>query len=99
APMPVLPAQPLAKRLLCAVLVIVVFPLSIDTFLRQLGAGIPGMRSAAAAMAPFHLTNGYGLFGDMTISRPEIIIEGSNDGLEWTPYEFSWKPGDVKRAP
>jgi len=35
----------------------------------------------------------------MTTTRPEIIVEGSNDGQNWMPYEFRYKPGDVKRAP
>lgn len=47
----------------------------------------------------FHVVSGYGLFRVMTKSRPEIIIEGSADGNEWLPYEFRWKPGDLKRAP
>jgi lipase maturation factor 1 len=47
----------------------------------------------------FRIVNGYGLFRVMTKNRGEIVIEGSVDGVEWTPYEFKWKPGDVKRAP
>jgi lipase maturation factor 1 len=47
----------------------------------------------------FRIVNGYGLFRVMTKDRGEIVIEGSVDGIEWTPYEFKWKPGDVKRAP
>jgi lipase maturation factor 1 len=47
----------------------------------------------------FHLSNGYGLFAVMTTTRPEIIIEGSNDGEEWLPYTFKYKVGDVYRAP
>jgi predicted DCC family thiol-disulfide oxidoreductase YuxK len=47
----------------------------------------------------FRIVNGYGLFRVMTKDRCEIVIEGSTDGIEWAPYEFKWKPGDVKRAP
>jgi predicted DCC family thiol-disulfide oxidoreductase YuxK len=47
----------------------------------------------------FRIVNGYGLFRVMTKDRCEIVIEGSADGVEWAPYEFKWKPGDVKRAP
>jgi len=50
-------------------------------------------------LEPFRIVNGYGLFRVMTKDRGEIVIEGSTDGIEWTPYEFKWKPGDVKRAP
>jgi hypothetical protein len=35
----------------------------------------------------------------MTKDRDEIVIEGSADGIDWLPYEFKWKPGDVMRAP
>ena len=49
--------------------------------------------------APFRSVNNYGLFAVMTTNRPEIIVEGSNDGEKWLAYEFKWKPGDLKRAP
>ena len=48
---------------------------------------------------PFRIANGYGLFRVMTKSRPEIILEGSADGIDWLPYEFKWKPGDVNQPP
>ncbi len=48
---------------------------------------------------PFSSVNSYGLFRVMTTSRREIIIEGSNDGQNWLPYEFKYKPGDPKRCP
>jgi predicted DCC family thiol-disulfide oxidoreductase YuxK len=47
----------------------------------------------------FRIVNGYGLFRLMTKDRGEIILEGSSDGIDWLPYEFKWKPGDLKRAP
>ncbi len=47
----------------------------------------------------FRIVNGYGLFRVMTKDRGEIVVEGSAEGVEWLPYEFKWKPGDVKRAP
>ncbi len=49
--------------------------------------------------APFGIANTYGLFAMMTTSRPEIIVQGSNDGEAWLDYEFKYKPGDVKKAP
>lgn len=50
-------------------------------------------------VSPFNSVNSYGLFRVMTTSRREIIIEGSNDGQHWLPYEFKYKPGDPKRRP
>ncbi|MEO5969507.1 MAG: lipase maturation factor family protein [Bdellovibrionia bacterium] len=43
--------------------------------------------------------NRYGVFAVMTTHRDEIIIEGSYDGQSWLPYEFRYKPGDLRRAP
>ncbi len=50
-------------------------------------------------LAPLRSCSSYGLFARMTTTRPEIIIEGSQDGIHWLPYEFKHKPGDVKRRP
>ncbi|MGO8931960.1 MAG: lipase maturation factor family protein [Limisphaerales bacterium] len=50
-------------------------------------------------LGPFRSFNSYGLFAVMTTSRPEILIEGSDDGVTWRAYEFKYKPGDVKRRP
>ena len=51
-----------------------------------------------SALGPFHLVNPYGLFAVMTTERPEIIVEGSDDGQTWRAYEFKFKAGDVSRA-
>jgi len=51
------------------------------------------------ALQPFRTFNPYGLFAVMTPTRPEILIEGSRDGATWIPYEFRWKPGDLRRRP
>lgn len=48
---------------------------------------------------PFRSINRYGLFAVMTTERPEIILEGSNDGEQWQAYYLKWKPQDVTRAP
>ena len=50
-------------------------------------------------LMPLRSFNGYGLFQVMTTSRPEIIVEGSNDGVNWQEYAFKYKPGDLKRRP
>ena len=52
-----------------------------------------------AGVAPLRSVNGYGLFRVMTTERSEIVIEGSADGLTWTEYPFSWKPGALARRP
>jgi hypothetical protein len=35
----------------------------------------------------------------MTTKRPEIIVEASDDGASWKPYQFRWKPGELDRRP
>ncbi len=52
-----------------------------------------------AWLEPLRSFNHYGLFAMMTQTRPEIIVEGSNDGQDWRAYEFKYKPGDLKRKP
>jgi len=32
----------------------------------------------------------------MTTERLEVIIEGSADGITWLPYEFKYKPGNMR---
>jgi predicted DCC family thiol-disulfide oxidoreductase YuxK len=50
-------------------------------------------------VSPFEIVNTYGLFAVMTTTRPEIIIEGSNDSVTWAPYEFKYQPEDLARTP
>jgi len=47
----------------------------------------------------FFLVNPYGLFAVMTTERIELIIEASEDGQTWIPYEFKFKAGDLSRKP
>src|SRR5262249_32956627 len=51
-------------------------------------------RDVLEVIAPFRSVNRYGLFAVMTTDRPEIIVEGSDDGSTWKAYEFKWKAGD-----
>jgi predicted DCC family thiol-disulfide oxidoreductase YuxK len=61
--------------------------------------GLGAVRRIAAPLEALHVTGSYGLFSVMTTIRPEIVIEGSNDGAAWKEYGFRYKPGDVSRAP
>ena len=57
------------------------------------------LRSSVQAVKPFHITNTYGLFANMTTDRPEITIEGSQDGENWKQYEFRYKPNGPESFP
>jgi hypothetical protein len=51
------------------------------------------------ALEPFRIANRYGLFGIMTRGRYEIEFQGSDDGKNWVPYPFRYKPQDVHKPP
>ncbi|MFZ5494898.1 MAG: lipase maturation factor family protein [Verrucomicrobiota bacterium] len=80
----------------------VLFPASLWTTAPSLFTGVRWpdwylevYRTVSAARS----VNSYGLFRVVTQTRPEIILEGSDDGREWKPYGFKWKPGDLARRP
>ena len=50
-------------------------------------------------LEPLRSFNAYGLFAVMTTRRPEIQVEGSDDGETWAPYLFRWKPCEPDRRP
>jgi predicted DCC family thiol-disulfide oxidoreductase YuxK len=98
-------AEPLQDRL-CSyaaiAVVIVTFPINAWLIFSAFKPHLEWPRPLIAIygrLEPFRIVNGYGLFRVMTKERGEIVIEGSADGIEWLPYEFKWKPGDVMRAP
>jgi hypothetical protein len=50
--------------------------------------------SLTRPIEPFHVANAYGLFEVMTTERPEIVVQGSDDGVTWKSYAFRYKPDD-----
>ncbi|HYL59707.1 MAG TPA: lipase maturation factor family protein [Candidatus Acidoferrales bacterium] len=56
-------------------------------------------RWVTTEIAPLRIVNTYGLFAVMTTTLPEIVVEGSDDGVHWREYGFKYKPGDVMRRP
>ena len=85
-----------------AVVIVLTLPLNarlIYTAFKPEEEWSPWFGKIYARAESLRIVNGYGLFRVMTKDRKEIIVEGSADGLEWKPYEFKWKPGDVMRAP
>jgi hypothetical protein len=59
----------------------------------------PPAMALTEAISPLLIVNYYGLFANMTTERPEIVIEGSDDGRQWREYEFRYKPGALTRSP
>ncbi|XP_077425768.1 lipase maturation factor 2a [Vanacampus margaritifer] len=61
----------------------------------------PDVRRAYSVVDRYQLVNSYGLFRRMTGvgGRPEVVIEGSNDGITWTEIDFMYKPGNLSAPP
>lgn len=61
----------------------------------------PGVRQAYEIVDRYQVVNSYGLFRRMTGvgGRPEVVIEGSSDGVTWTEIEFMYKPGNLSASP
>jgi hypothetical protein len=83
---------------LAAIILLITTMQIVDAFNRKINWWTP-LADLHDCVAPFRCINSYGLFRVMTTSRPEIVIEGSSDGVTWKPYEFKWKPGDPSRRP
>jgi hypothetical protein len=70
--------------------------------LQVLGTLSPSLGRSASErldfLQPFEIVNSYGLFAVMTTTRPEIILEGSNDNQTWREYSFRFKPGNTHRG-
>ena len=70
-------------------------------FLELAGMLVPGIASISNTFLPwvesFEVVNQYGLFAVMTTTRTELVIEGSDDGVNWREYQFRYKPGETNR--
>jgi hypothetical protein len=81
--------------------VLIVFVTAVPLF-NTMGVEPTWSRAATSLyvwLEPWRSFNGYGLFAVMTRERPEIIVEGSDDGQTWREYEFKYKPGNVMKKP
>nr|HIL75350.1 lipase maturation factor family protein [Rhodospirillales bacterium] len=56
---------------------------------------IDPLKSLLRVTSAFNLVNNYGPFSVMTTKRNEIIVQGSNDALHWSNYEFKYKPDEL----
>ena len=81
----------------CSVVLVFLSLVQID--MRFGGSPPTALRKLDQLFEPLHLVSSYGLFAVMTTERNEIVIEGSDDGVEWREYAFRYKPGDVSLRP
>ena len=85
----------------CALLLtMVVVPVGADRIVQALASpNLPIVGAVTRATSPWLIVNAYGPFATTTMKRPEIIVEGSDDGQSWRAYDFRYKPGPVDRRP
>ena len=57
------------------------------------------IRNTLSSIRPFGIINTYGLFSVMTTTRPELIIEKSENGTDWEEIQFKWKAGKEDARP
>jgi hypothetical protein len=50
------------------------------------------LKSLVQLTSIYSVINNYGPFSIMTTERPEILVQGSNDGRNWLTYHFKYKP-------
>jgi predicted DCC family thiol-disulfide oxidoreductase YuxK len=82
-----------------ALALLIVFSSIVEMDERFGGSPPVAVQAVDRLIEPLHIVSSYGLFAVMTTQRDEIIIEGSDDGVEWREYDFRYKPGDVARRP
>jgi predicted DCC family thiol-disulfide oxidoreductase YuxK len=84
--------------IVAAALALIVVPVGLNRIWQTVARkDLPVLGALARAVSPLFIVNPYGLFAVMTISRPEIVIEGSADGQVWREYVFRYKPGPLSR--
>jgi len=66
---------------------------------QMLWSALPLPVTPVALLEPFRIANTYGLFANMTPHRYEIEFQGSDDGQNWKPYLFRYKPQDIQERP
>lgn len=90
--------SPLLQRTLTVGLALLVAIGAVQVINLFLPTSARPVRKVLSFVAPFEIVNSYGLFAVMTTTRPEIVIEGSNDQTDWREYSFKYKPGELHRG-
>ncbi|XP_050964395.1 lipase maturation factor 2b [Labeo rohita] len=82
-----------------------VFALSVVPYTSMAGMSVskvlPAVRDAYSAVERYQLVGAYGIQHRMISAegRPEIVLEGSYDGLTWKEMNSMYKPGNVNAVP
>lgn len=95
-------AQPRWHARVVLVVAVLYLPVSFAQVVRSAGwapSFLSPIERVEAWLDPLRTVSGYGLFAVMTTERLEIVIEGSDDEVDWRAYEFTYKPGPLGRRP
>src|SRR6185436_2759610 len=97
------PREPLVQRGAQAVFGVLVLLVGLSQIHEAVAPREPFPIAAVSALearvGPFLGINGYGLFRTMTLTRPEIVVQGSADGETWVDYDFRFKPDTLDERP
>lgn len=97
------PREPLVQRAVLALYALVAVAVGLgqvhQAFAPRAQPPVAAVQQLDQLVAPFVSLNSYGLFRTMTLTRPEILVQGSSDGQTWVDYDFRWKPGATDARP
>ena len=87
------------KLAISAVMLTWIFYVTSAELIKMVLPTIPLPSMPITMLEPFRIADRYGLFAVMTRGRYEIEFQGSNDGQNWTPYLFRYKPQALNEPP
>ncbi|MET0065955.1 MAG: lipase maturation factor family protein [Candidatus Thiodiazotropha sp.] len=97
------PAEPPGRprNILITIIFLLIVPTSLLHAVARIGPmTLPDIvQTGVNQVQRFGLGQGYHIFPTMQTDRQELIIQGSQDGRNWSAYEFRYKPGDPALAP
>ncbi len=87
-----------AATIVATVLAVILVPAGLERLWQPfMHSNLPIAGWLTRAITPLQIANHYGPFATTTTTRPQIVVEGSNDGKTWRPYVFRYYPGPVDR--
>lgn len=84
-----------------SVVAILILVTSAGTFvMRTLPVNYPAVAVRSfAAVYNYGIGHIFHVYPVMQVERQELEIQGSNDGINWRPYGFRYKPGPINKRP
>lgn len=96
-----MPAPSRTSKTILGIFAALIFASSISVFaLRTLPVAYPDFMVQTITMVRrVGLGHIFHVYGIMQIERQELEIQGSDDGVNWYPYGFRYKPGPIDKRP